>query len=102
METLDCADPSLIVEKRNETLTPLQVLAQLNNPFMVRMAEHFAARVEATSPDVREQVRCAFRIAIGREGDETELAELTAYAERHGMANACRAIFNLNEFVFVD
>src|SRR5262249_4289538 len=44
METLDCADPSLIVEKRNETLTALQALSLLNNRFMVRMAEHHAAR----------------------------------------------------------
>ena len=46
MATLDCADPSASVAKRNETLTPLQSLALLNNKFMVRMAEHFAARIE--------------------------------------------------------
>ncbi len=102
METLDCADPSLIVEKRNETLTPLQVLAQLNNKFMVRMAEHFAQRVSHRSPVLSEQVRYAFHLAIGREPDATELTELTAYAQQHGLANACRAILNLNEFMFVD
>jgi len=102
METLDCADPSLIVEKRNETLTPLQVLAQLNNKFMVRMAEHFAQRASQRSPDLNEQLRYAFQLAIGREPDATELSELTKYAERHGLANACRAILNLNEFMFVD
>lgn len=102
METLDCADPSLIVEKRNETLTPLQVLAQMNNKFMVRMAERFAERVDASSPELSGKLRHAFRLAIGRDPDETELAEITAYAEKHGLANACRAILNLNEFVFVD
>ncbi len=45
METLDCADPSQLVPRRNETLTPLQALALMNNKFMVRMAEHFAERV---------------------------------------------------------
>jgi cytochrome c551/c552 len=102
METLDCADPSLIVEKRNETLTPLQVLAQLNNKFMVRMAEHFAARASASSTDPREQMRTVFKLAIGRDADEQELNELTAYAQEYGLPNACRAIMNLNEFVFVD
>jgi len=102
METLDCADPSLIVEKRNETLTPLQVLAQLNNKFMVRMAEHFAARVEARAPDMRERVSYAFELAIGRAPDAVELDEFLAYTDRHGLANACRAILNLNEFMFVD
>ena len=47
MECLDCADPSLLTPKRNTTLTALQALALLNNPFMVRQAEHFAARLEA-------------------------------------------------------
>ncbi len=102
METLDCADPSLIVEKRNETLTPLQVLAQLNNKFMVRMAEHFAERVRAASPDPQEQIRLAFRLAIDRAPDDAELEELTEYSEQYGLANACRAILNLNEFVFID
>ncbi len=102
METLDCADPSLLVEKRNETLTPLQVLAQLNNKFMVRMAEHIAARVTTSSPDLPTQLQAAFRLAIGRDPDATELAELVAYAEQHGLPNACRAILNLNEFMFVD
>ena len=31
-----------------------------------------------------------------------ELKALTNYAKKHGMANTCRAILNLNEFVFVD
>src|SRR5262249_37945839 len=51
METLDCADPSLRVEKRNESLTALQALALLNDRFMVRMAAHFAERVGRESSD---------------------------------------------------
>ena len=42
MNTLDCADPSQRVDKRNETLTALQALSLLNNRFMTRMSEHFA------------------------------------------------------------
>ena len=54
METLDCPDPSLRVEKRNESLTALQALALLNDKFMLRMAEHFAARVEKSSGNLPE------------------------------------------------
>ena len=61
MDTLDCADPSLLVDKRNETLTALQALATLNNKFMVRMAEHFAARLEDESTERAEQIRRALR-----------------------------------------
>ena len=45
MDRLDCPDASLITAKRNTTITAIQALALLNNPFMVRQAEHLAARV---------------------------------------------------------
>ncbi|HEX3148886.1 MAG TPA: DUF1553 domain-containing protein [Gemmataceae bacterium] len=94
MTVLDCADPSMQVEKRIETLSPLQALALFNNGFMLAMAKHMAAR----AGDVNE----AFRLALGREPKVKERQVLEAYAKEHGLPNACRVILNLNEFVFVD
>ena len=102
MECLDCADPSQLVDKRNETINALSALALLNNKFMVRMSEHFAARAEASGKTTPEKITAAFRLAVGREPSEEELKELSAYAEKHGLANACRVILNTNEFLFVD
>src|SRR5207253_3850271 len=58
LESLDCADPNLNVPVRNTTLTALQPLALLNNPFMVKRSEFFAGRLG--------QVRAA----PGRQGGE--------------------------------
>jgi hypothetical protein len=102
METLDCADPSAVVAKRNETLTPLQALALLNNKFMVRMSEHFAARAQTMSSTPDEQISAAFRLALGRAATADETSALAAVAKKHGLANACRVILNSNEFLFVD
>jgi hypothetical protein len=102
METLDCADPSLLVDKRNETINALSALAMLNNKFMVRMSEHFAARVEREANDVPGRVTAAFHRAVGRMPSDEEREGLTAYANQFGLANTCRVIFNLNEFAFVD
>ncbi len=44
----------------------------------------------------------AFRLALAREPDRSELDSLAAYAKKHGLANACRLLFNTNEFAFVD
>ena len=44
----------------------------------------------------------AFRLALGRTPTMDERDALTVYARKHGLANACRVILNLNEFVFVD
>jgi hypothetical protein len=102
MTTLDCADSSAVVAKRNETLTPLQSLAMLNNKFMVRMAEHFAARVEPMGTDAKQRVAAAWRLAFGREPEAQEIETLASHAEQFGLPRACRVIFNMNEFVFVD
>ncbi len=102
METLDCADPSLIVEKRNETLTALQALALLNDRFMVRMAEHFAERASRMGDTPEARVSAAWRLALGRPPTDDERALLADYARKHGLANACRMILNTNEFCFVD
>ncbi|HVU86644.1 MAG TPA: DUF1553 domain-containing protein, partial [Pirellulales bacterium] len=102
MECLDCADPSLLTPKRNTTLTALQSLAMLNNALFVRQAEHFAERLRAATNDPREQLRTAYRLALSREPRDEEARLLVDYAAQHGLANACRLIFNMNEFVFVD
>jgi hypothetical protein len=78
----------------------LQALALLNDPFLVRMSEHFARRVEAAG-SAEEQVRQAYQLALNREPTEREANALAGYASRHGMANACRVLFNCNEFLFV-
>jgi hypothetical protein len=102
MAALDCADPSLTVDRRNQTITPQQALALLNNKLAVAMARHFAARVEGLAPDDAGRVAAAVRIALGRPATAAERDALAAYAKEHGLANACRVILNLNEFVFVD
>uniref|UniRef100_A0A7C2NYX3 DUF1553 domain-containing protein n=1 Tax=Schlesneria paludicola TaxID=360056 RepID=A0A7C2NYX3_9PLAN len=106
MTTLDCADPSMSVDKRNETINPLQALALLNNGLTLVMADRFAERVEA--PDRADTARLsrslsrAFELALSRLPTDDELQTLTDYARQHGLANACRVILNLNEFAFVD
>jgi hypothetical protein len=102
MATLDCADPSLQVDKRNETITPLQALALMNNQLTLVMAKHFAERLAAHSHNPSEQVTLAFRLAFAREPTADELTVLADYLKQHGLANACRVILNLNEFVYVD
>jgi hypothetical protein len=47
-------------------------------------------------------VEAAYRLAFGRAPTRAERAAVAAYARRHGLANACRLLFNANEFVFVD
>jgi hypothetical protein len=102
MECLDCADPSLLTPKRYPTLTALQALALLNNPFMTLQAEHFAARLEREAEGPAAQVERAFELALGRRPAAEEAAVLAEYAARHGLSSFARLVFNTNEFIFLD
>lgn len=103
MTVLDCADPSMRVDRRNESISPLQALALMNNGLTVTMAKHFAARVKnQLASGLEGQVRRAFALALSREPSEDELAPLVDYASREGLENTCRILMNLNEFSFVD
>jgi cytochrome c553 len=103
MTVLDCADPSMRVERRNQSISALQALALLNNGFMTTQARHFAERVEREAgADVEKQVDLAVRLALGRRVSADEREPLVALTRAHGLANTCRAILNLNEFSFVD
>jgi hypothetical protein len=102
LDCLDCADPSINTPVRNTTLTALQALALLNDPFMVRQSQHFAERLQKTGPDLAGEIEAAYRIALGRRPTATERDALAGYARKHGLANACRVLFNTNEFMFID
>lgn len=91
MERLDCPDPSLLTPKRTTTLTAIQALAMWNNRFMVRMAEHLAARAEGDANRLG-------RLVLGRSLSKAE----SDYGARHGLANLARVLLNTNEFLFVD
>jgi hypothetical protein len=102
IDCLDGADANASTPVRNTTLTALQALALLNDPFLVRQAEYFAERVRKTSDDPGKRIETAYRLAFARTPSPEENAALRAYARKHGLANACRLLFNANEFVFVD
>jgi phage tail protein X len=91
MERLDCPDPSLQTPKRTTTLTAIQALAMWNNRFMVRMAEHAAARAAGDADRLGHLV-------LGRRLSTEE----AAYGARHGLANLARVLLNTSEFLFVD
>jgi hypothetical protein len=91
-DALDAADPSILTPRRNTTLTALQALAALNDPFVLKQCEHLGAK------DVDDMVRLVW----SRPPTPAESASLRAYAAKHGKSNLARILFNSNEFVFLD
>ena len=103
LDVLDCPDPSTVAPRRTVTTTPLQALALLNNSFVLRMADRFADRVkkEAGDDPTRQIVR-AYALAYGRPPTKDEIKTALPVVRTHGLSVLCRAIFNSNEFLYVD
>ena len=102
MDIFDAADASQLTPARNASITPLQALAMLNDPFILRQSEHFARRLESLGGSLDGRVQAAFALTLGRPPASNEAREWAEYAGRHGMANFCRMLLNSSEFLFVN
>jgi hypothetical protein len=99
----DCPDPSTVAPRRALTTTPLQALSLMNNAFILRMADRFADRLrKEAGPQTAQQIRRAYPLAYARQATDAEIARILPIVERHGLAVFCRALFNSNEFLYVD
>ncbi len=98
LTSLDCADPSQSVPRRDESTTALQALAQWNNRLVEAMSVQFGQRL-ARAPD---PVASACQTALGRSPTANERAVLTHHLQAHGPAALARVVFNLNAFVYLD
>lgn len=101
MTSLDCADPSMQVDVRNESNSATQALTLLNNAFTLMAAEEWAARA-ATHRNAESVVQAMFADATSREPSAEELQALQHLANQHGLTTVARVVFNLNEFLYVD
>jgi hypothetical protein len=101
-DALDCPSGDQITPARGNSVTVQQALALWNNAFVLRQAEHLAARLAGEAKTTAEQIDLAVELALGRPATEEERWSMATYAQKHGMANMCRLLFNANEFVFVD
>jgi hypothetical protein len=103
LDAHDCPDPSTVAPRRALTTTPLQALALMNNAFVLRMSDRFADRLRREAgADAEMQIVRAIELAYGRRATKDEIARLRPLVAEHGLPVFCRAIFNSNEFVYVD
>ena len=102
MDALDCPAGDQLTPVRNNSVTVQQALALWNSAFTVRYAEHFANRLDDPKTDLKSRVNIACEWAWGRPAGKADARELENYAQRHGLANLCRLLFNSNEFMFVN
>ena len=102
MESLDFPDLGMLAPQRGYSVSALQALTLFNNDFVLHHCQVLAARLEDRDATLDEQVADACQLILLRPPSPQESVLLTAYARKHGLAAACRVLFNSNEFLFVD
>ena len=98
----DCPDAGLPTPRRSQSTTAIQALNLFNSPFVIEQAAALAIRIEAEVGDsLEEQVRHAFRLALGRLPSGDEETHVTQAVQENGLSTLCRALFNSSEFLFI-
>lgn len=99
----DCPDAALAKPRRTASTTALQALNLLNGSFALAQADQFAERLRRDAgPDFELQARRAFALCFGRQPAEPELSAALRLARAMGISALCRALYNANEFLYVD
>ena len=96
--------------KPKRSITAPQSLTLLNSEEVMTAARATAERIARTTTKPERQIEFAFRLTIGRPPNAQELTmskSFVAKASSHaseiaGLTELCRALFNLNAFVYVD
>lgn len=88
--------------RRLQTVVPTQALALLNSPLARQQAEAFARRLQAECGGPTEQIaERAWLLAFGRPMAPRERDRVRAFLPDR-LAELCLALFNSNEFVYID
>jgi hypothetical protein len=130
LEVFDAPDSNLSCPERGHSTTAPQALTLVNSEEVMTAAEATAARLLNEAKTDNERIQLAFRLALGRRpnGREIKMAQEfqqsclsrrketptsvvaparkqklpTPAATTDAWAELCRALFNLNSFVYVD
>ena len=89
--------------QRARTVVPAQALTLLNSPLAREQSAAFARRLLAECGDRPEAlVARAWRLAFGRPATPREAERAAQFLRKRPVADLCLALFNANEFVYVD
>lgn len=99
-EVLDRPDANQSCARRHVSTTAPQALTLLNDALVHDLAGALARRTASLPP--AEAVRDQFLRVLGRAPRPAEAAAAIAFAERQPAASLSLALFNLNEFLYLD
>jgi hypothetical protein len=102
LEVFDAPDSNLSCPERGRSTTAPQSLTLLNADDVVQAAKATADRIQKEARTPEERVPLAYRLVLGRSPTEREAAASREFLLHSPLSEFCRALFNLNAFVYVE
>ena len=102
LEPFDVPDSNQSCPQRERSTTAPQALALLNATDVAAAAKALAARLEKEAGTADERIALAYRLALGRLPNHTEWRLSREFVSEATLSELCRALFNVNEFVYLD
>ncbi len=102
-DVLDLCDTARSAAQRMTTTVPTQALSLFNGDFVNEQARYFATRLKKEAgPNQDAQITLAYRMVLAREPSAAEMDTMRSFLHQESLHQMTRALFNLNEFVYVD
>jgi hypothetical protein len=102
LEVFDAPDSNLSCSRRERSTTAPQSLTLLNAGEVLSATEALTARLRQEASSDAERVQLAYRLVLGRQPSPEEQKLAQEFLSRSPLSELCRALFNLNAFVYVD
>jgi hypothetical protein len=102
LEVFDSPDSNLSCPTRERSTTAPQSLTLLNAQEVLTAAEKTAERVTQEAATPEERITLAYRLVLGRAPTKDERALSREFLARSPLNELCRALFNLNAFVYAE
>ena len=100
LEVFDAPDSNLTCPERGRSTTAPQSLTLLNADEVLAASRALTARIERDARVPRERVALAYRLILSRPPTEREQTVAAQFLAHSPLTEFCRALFNVNEFVY--
>jgi hypothetical protein len=102
LEAFDAPDSNQSCPKRERSTTAPQALALLNSSDVTAAAQALAKRLTDQAATAEEQIDRAFAIVLARPPSADERDQCRRFLAQSPLSELCRALLNVNEFVYPD
>jgi len=102
LEVFDAPDSNLSCPIREGSTTAPQSLTLLNADEVMLAATALSSRLKQSDQTIDGQIKQAYRLTLGRLPTTNESVLARTFLAKSPLEEFCRALFNVNEFVYVE